>query len=780
MPTLTYPGVYIEELPSGVHTITGVATSIAAFVGWAPQGPTASATLVQSWQDYASQFGGLDSRSLLGYAVNQFFPNGGQQAYIVRLVADGNDGTIAAGVASVEIKDANNNTFLTLEAASPGNWATNYGVTITPRSSNPQRFTLSVVYAPPGAAPQTVETFQNLTLVQNDPLYVVNVISADSSYVTFAANYSPPSATLPSSIPATPFMLNGTATPLYLQDQNGTVFMALEANNPDNWPASFAVSARAPSNATAGYFDLEVVYKPGTGVGVTPPVTVELMQNLSFNKTDQTFAPTYINSNSQFITVPASFILPVAGTPLNLGASFASYLALTNTGAVTVADNSNLQFLQLAAADPFNWPENIGVLTEANGTNFDLEVVYNPAVPLNVTLPVTLEKLTNVAPSAAGKTAINSTSHLIVVPASYLPPSTAPTLSLPLSFTATPTMLVPDLDGTVLNPNTAPFENKMLDVHGDGTHGVYLLQHVSIFNLLCVPGEAATAGSAAILSDLQAFCVKERAFLIVDSDPNAAFATLNQNGPPSSLLGDNCINSALYFPWVYAPDPLQNNRPGLFPPCGFVAGIYAATDASRGVWKAPAGIGAGLTGESGLQYPLTDLENGSLNVQAINCLRNFKVYGDVVWGARTLAGNDQAGSQWKYLSIRRFALFLEFEPVRRDPVGRVRAQRRDAVGPDPSQRRLLHAGPVPAGRLRRLDAATGVLRQMRRREQPARQRRPGNCEHPGGICAALPGGIRRDPDSADRADFLRRGDDPWRSSPPIPRAATPTRISSSA
>ena len=83
--TTTYPGVYIEELPSGVRTIAGVATSIAAFIGWAPQGPTDRAQLVLSWPDFVRQFGGLDSRSLLGYAVSQFFANGGQQAYIIRL-----------------------------------------------------------------------------------------------------------------------------------------------------------------------------------------------------------------------------------------------------------------------------------------------------------------------------------------------------------------------------------------------------------------------------------------------------------------------------------------------------------------------------------------------------------------------------------------------------------------------------------------------------------------------------------------------------------------------
>jgi phage tail sheath protein FI len=77
------------------------------------------------------------------------------------------------------------------------------------------------------------------------------------------------------------------------------------------------------------------------------------------------------------------------------------------------------------------------------------------------------------------------------------------------------------------------------------------------------------------------------------------------------------------------------------------------------VWKAPAGINASLTGVSGLQYKLTDAENGDLNIQAINCLRQFKVYGDVVWGARTLQGNDQAGSEWKYIPIRRLALYIE-------------------------------------------------------------------------------------------------------------------------
>jgi len=83
--TLSYPGVYIEELSSGQHTITGVATSIAAFIGWANQGPVGEAVMVESWSQYQATFGGMIPGVYLGYSVYQFFLNGGSQAYIVRL-----------------------------------------------------------------------------------------------------------------------------------------------------------------------------------------------------------------------------------------------------------------------------------------------------------------------------------------------------------------------------------------------------------------------------------------------------------------------------------------------------------------------------------------------------------------------------------------------------------------------------------------------------------------------------------------------------------------------
>ena len=85
----------------------------------------------------------------------------------------------------------------------------------------------------------------------------------------------------------------------------------------------------------------------------------------------------------------------------------------------------------------------------------------------------------------------------------------------------------------------------------------------------------------------------------------------------------------------------------------------ARTDSARGVWKAPAGIEATLAGVAELTVKLTDGENGILNPLGVNCLRSFPVIGRVAWGARTLRGADQLADDYKYVPVRRLALFIE-------------------------------------------------------------------------------------------------------------------------
>jgi hypothetical protein len=183
--------------------------------------------------------------------------------------------------------------------------------------------------------------------------------------------------------------------------------------------------------------------------------------------------------------------------------------------------------------------------------------------------------------------------------------------------------------------------------------GVHLLDAVPIFNLLAVPGEA----DPALIAQLQAYCAGHKTFLIVDSATGSTFATL-KNGPDGRMTGANAINAAFYFPWLNALDAQQNiTRP--FPPSGFVAGLYAATDSSRGVWRSPAGLRANLIGQSGPVLGLTDAQIGALSAHAVNCIRHIAQFGDVVWGDRTLAGSDRATSDWKYVSVRRLALYIE-------------------------------------------------------------------------------------------------------------------------
>ncbi len=84
--TLNYPGVYIEEIPSGLRTITGVAMSITAFLGRVTRGPTNESVTINSFSDFERQFGGLDVNYPMSYAVRDFYLNGGTQTIIVRLL----------------------------------------------------------------------------------------------------------------------------------------------------------------------------------------------------------------------------------------------------------------------------------------------------------------------------------------------------------------------------------------------------------------------------------------------------------------------------------------------------------------------------------------------------------------------------------------------------------------------------------------------------------------------------------------------------------------------
>lgn len=209
-----------------------------------------------------------------------------------------------------------------------------------------------------------------------------------------------------------------------------------------------------------------------------------------------------------------------------------------------------------------------------------------------------------------------------------------------------------------------------LDYKGDADKktGIHALLKADLFNLLCIPPDQRdTTLPDGVFDAAAELCKKERAVLIVDppvewdANPENAVATAK-----AAQLSDNRIlsltyadHAALFFPRLLRRDPLRGGQIDRFAPCGAVAGIIARTDVNRGVWKSPAGMAATITGAEGLTVPMTDQENGQLNPIGVNCLRSFPGTGLTVWGARTLRGADQLSDDYKYLAVRRLALFIE-------------------------------------------------------------------------------------------------------------------------
>jgi phage tail sheath protein FI len=224
--------------------------------------------------------------------------------------------------------------------------------------------------------------------------------------------------------------------------------------------------------------------------------------------------------------------------------------------------------------------------------------------------------------------------------------------------------LKPESDGSHL-PGTA-------ELIGDETAatGLHALAAVDSFNLLAIPDATrARADDPGVLDDdldpgrifaaALDLCRARRAFLLVDPPPEATDASQAVAWKQAAFAvpsGDG----AAYFPRLLVSDPLDASRRRALAPSGAIAGVYARTDAARGVWKAPAGATAPLQEVAALAHDVTTVETGALAASGLNALRVFSGQAaPLVWGARTLLGAAGAASDWKYVPIRRLALFIE-------------------------------------------------------------------------------------------------------------------------
>jgi hypothetical protein len=179
-------------------------------------------------------------------------------------------------------------------------------------------------------------------------------------------------------------------------------------------------------------------------------------------------------------------------------------------------------------------------------------------------------------------------------------------------------------------------------------------KEVDIFNLMILPPDAVVPVTK-LYGNASVFCQQRRAFLLMDPPAGWTTAQIASTGVAALRVGLVKDYSAIFFPRITIEDKGKQVNIG---PTGAIAGLFARIDGTRGVWKAPAGTEADLRGVVGLERKFSDGENGMLNPRAVNTIRIFP-NGIVNWGARTMDGDDDFGSEYKYIPIRRLALFIE-------------------------------------------------------------------------------------------------------------------------
>ena len=561
----TYPGVYVEEIASGVRTITGVSTSITAFVGYTVRGLDHRPKRIFSFADFERGFGGLSSESELSYSVSQFFSNGGSDAIVVR-VPKGD--AAAASITMVDSVAAGGKKALTLTALSKGAWgnAINVDVDYANTGSDSKAFNLTIS----DLATQNVETFLTVTLDSAKPNYVVAVVNDKDSGSQLV------SVGVPDNTAGRPIETGVIGSDITLTDLK---------NDKDY---TFLLTADVPEGPTKVPLLKDVII-PFLASGEDTPTSIAGVCRLIERKTNLVLQQKLPGSGIR--CVPSS-----SGNGVRILGSFSPTLFPGAQDAkITLADGTNSPLTALKLSSP-----------TANVAHYKLGIGRTQNSQVD-------------AVQGSDGTKLPGTADLIGSPAKYT--------------------------------------------------GIYALDKVDLFNILVIPdatraqpGDSTKLDTAvepnSIFSAALSFCKKRRAFLIIDPPPQVKDPDAAVDWKTSGLTVHDSF-AAAYFPRIRVRDPLNNYQLRSFAPSGTVAGLYARTDSSRGIWKAPAGTEAQLNNVQGLTYKLTDAENGSINPLGLNCFRTLPVYGNVSWGARTLTGADVEGSEWKYIPVRRLALFIE-------------------------------------------------------------------------------------------------------------------------
>jgi phage tail sheath protein FI len=699
---VTYPGVYVQEVPSGVRTIVGVSTSIASFVGRTKTGPLATPTRIQTLTDFIRTFGDDPSVGDLSRYVRLFFLNGGTDCYVTR-IANG------ASASAISLENEAKAKTLTLSAISAGTLGDTIRASVDYNTPTPeQTFNLKLFQVSTDSRGQrvqsNVEVWTNLSMDPNSSSYAPTVLSQKSALVEGAdEGVAKANGYSMSAIPIT--YDPGVANAADFRAKFGAALGGASANKsfqisvdggspalvtiPDDFTdtgtfADTTVPALSTAYAAAIASRIDAVLSGGA------TVTVSIVAGPLGTGTDESVV-LVIESKAQgdILIQPASANDAVAA--LGLGAanggvevgahaqrrpaptgviynaydrtllnSATEFLNLPQTGATAIAsitldgfDSTGAlapQTVPLALADAApadrnwqgtslvtklqRWVEAINTYQVNNAASFrwtaqlwGSRIAFLPTAGDDNSTP----------PFATAPSNIAGTASTIINVANY---------SLGLSgATLYQTAGSAGIDGTP--PKPSDYDNAY----------VVIDHEVDLFNLMILPPDHATGATPIeqLYANASIFCQQRRAFLIMD--PPDAWTTVQKS---TSTVGTFRIGAVKDYSAVYFPR-LTINEGGLnvtVGPAGAVAGIYARTDANRGVWKAPAGTEASFLGVTGVDFNLTDGESGQLNPLGINALRVMPE-GVLSWGTRTNDGADMFASEYKYIPIRRLALYIE-------------------------------------------------------------------------------------------------------------------------
>ncbi len=711
MPEYLAPGVYVEEIDSGVKPIEGVSTSTAGFVGVTQRGPVAGLpVLVTSFTDFRRRFGSYldetwgDSR-FLAYAVQGFFENGGQRVYIKRVPGDGalassvnlidgiitrlrRDVALGATTATLEslrgISVGSNVTFsevvsgttftqiVTVTAydpvASTITWVgglprdfTQAGAAVIIRASAGDTLTVSassvgewgrdlsvlVEYTSPGRSQLT----RNVTI----PLLPLTTALA------FQGGTGPDPVANPTSITLAPghgavigdvveFEVGGATEQRELTNVVGDVISWTDA----------VVNDYSVAGSTVRY--VTAVRVGGTQVNIAPALASVLQPGDQVTLTGGGNTETLTIAGGWGGATPVDF---AAGTVnAYLEGSTLALVTAVRAGDNTVRVRSSRNFYVGALVELDNGTDREYLLINAiSGNDLTLSAATANAYSLDNYITICEFKLSvryqNAAEQFVQTEAFDGLSmnpavsekyvvNVIANNSSFISVAEIPGPVSPFASPATP-------DGTWLQlgggtDGTVPLDEAFIGVdNGPGQRtGIQALIDIDQISIVAVPGKSQQPIINALITHCET--LKDR-FAVIDPPANR---NVQQVQDYRNLY--DTLYAAIYYPWLLNRDPLLR-ADRAFPPSGHIIGIYARTDTERGVHKAPAN--EVIRGITGLELTINKGEQDILNPSPvnINVNRDFRLSGRGlrVWGARCMTSD----TEWKYVNVRRLFIFLE-------------------------------------------------------------------------------------------------------------------------